>query len=76
MAKSKKVYILYSYNEFEKDFNYIMEYNNLEELKKQNNIELKNKKSIYHYIKEDLNEINHLLKDRFIIIKENLHENY
>lgn len=71
---SKKVYILYSFDEFENDFKYIMEYNTLEELKKDNNIQLKNKKSIYHFIQEDLKEIKHLLKDRFIIIKENVEE--
>lgn len=74
--KTKKVFILYSFDEFENDFKYIMEYNSIEELQKQNNIELKNKRSIYHFIKEDLKEIKHLLKDRFIIIKERVDENY
>lgn len=72
---SKKVYILYSFDEFDNDFKYIMEYNSLEELQKQNNIELKNKRSIYHFVKEDLKEIKHLLKDRFIIIREKVEEN-
>lgn len=74
MKKTKKVYILYGYNEFDDDFNYIMEYNTLEELKKDNNITLKNDRSIYHFIKKGLEDITHLLKDKYIIISDIIEE--
>ena len=68
--KNKKVFILYEYNQYSDDFNYIAEYFNLEELKQKNNIQLKNKKSIYHYIKNGIDEKMELLKNKYIIIKE------
>lgn len=66
----KKTYILYNYNEFTKDFNYIKEYYNINELLKDNKIEIKNKKSIYHFVYNSIDNITHLLKDKYIIIKE------
>lgn len=71
---NKKVYILYNYNKFTNDFEYIAEYFNLEELKQKNDIQLKNKKSIYHYIKNGLDEKIELLKEKYIIIKEVLND--
>lgn len=77
MAKSKKekAYILYQYNEFKKDFDYIAEYYNIKELKEQEKerLKLKNDRSIYHYIKETIDDLNiNLLNNKYLIIKEEL----
>ena len=68
--KNKKVYILYEYNQFKNDYTQVMEYYNLKELQKKENIQLKNDRSIYNYIYNSIDDITHLLKDRYIIIKE------
>ena len=70
MAK-EKYYILYNYNKFKNDLEYIKEYNNIEEIQKE--FKLKNKNSIYHYIIkniEDQKSYNNLLNNKYIIIKE------
>lgn len=73
MKKEKeKVYILYQYNDFKNDYDYIMEYYSLKELQEKNNIQLKNKKSIYHYITDNIDNIKQYLNDKYIIIKEEL----
>jgi len=70
--KSKKAYILYQYDQFKDDFTQVMEYYNLKELKEKNKdiIQLKNDRSIYHFITSSLEDVNHLLKDKYIIIEE------
>ena len=70
--KKKKAYILYEYNNFKNDYDYIMEYYSIKELKEKNNIQLKNDKSIYHYISKEITDNMQLLKDKFIIIEESL----
>lgn len=71
---SKNVFILYQYNEFTNDFNNVMEYYTLKELKEQNTdiIQLKNDRSIYQYITNSIDNIKKLLNDKYIIIKEEL----
>lgn len=69
--KKEKYYILYNYNEFKNDLEYIKEYNNIEEIQKE--FKLKNKKSIYHYIIKDIDNMqsyNNLLNNKYVIIKE------
>lgn len=70
--KKKEVFILYEYEEFEKDFEIIAEYETLKELKEKNKeeIQLENDRSIYHYIEQNINDVKHLLNDKYIIIKE------
>ena len=71
--KSKKVYIIYKYNENINDIEYIKEYNKIEEIKQDYN--LQNKKSVYNYIIKDIDNINsyyNLLNNKYIIIKEDI----
>lgn len=69
--KKEKYYILYNYNKFKNDLEYVKEYNNIEDIQKE--FKLKNKKSIYNYIIKniDLEEsYNNLLNNKYVIIKE------
>ena len=68
----KKAYIIYKYDEFTKDFEYIKEYYNLKELQEKENIKLKNNKAIYQFVFTSIDEVRHLLKDRYVIIKEEI----
>ena len=69
--ENKKAFILYKYDNFKNDYEYIREYYNLKELQEQERITLQNKKSIYQFIYNKIdNNIKHLLKDKYIIIKE------
>lgn len=72
MNNNKNVYILYHYNNFTKDYEYIKEYYNTKELVKDNQKEfnLKNKKSLYHYIKNNIEDNINLLNNKYLIIKE------
>lgn len=74
VKKQKNVFILYQYNEFTNDYNNIMEYYTLKELKEKNIdiIQLKNDRSIYQYITNSIDNIKKLLNDKYIIIKEEL----
>lgn len=73
----QKYYTLYEvkkaerYEKFEKDLDYIKEYNNIEEIQKEFN--LKNKRSVYHYIVKNIDNLNsykNLLDNKYILIKE------
>jgi hypothetical protein len=68
--KKEEVFILYSFDEFTKDFEYIAEYFTIKELQEKERLFLGNDRSIYHYIKKNINKASHLLKDKYIIIKE------
>lgn len=68
--KNKKAFIIYQYIDFTKDFEYLKEYYSIKELMKKENIQLKNNKAIYQFIFNSIDEIKHLLKDKYIIIKE------
>ena len=69
--KNKKAYILYQYDQLKDDYTQVMEYYNLKELKEKNNIQLENKKSIYQFIYNKIdNNIKNLLKDKYVIIEE------
>lgn len=72
MKKSKKAFILYQYDDFLKDYNFINEYYNIKDLIKKENIKLKNNKYIYQYITNNIDNIKHLLNDKYIIIKEDI----
>ena len=70
--KNKKAYIIYKYDEFKKDFTYIKEYYSIKELQEKENINLKNNKAIYQFIFNNIEEVKHLLNDKYVIIKEEL----
>ena len=70
--KNKKAYIIYKYDEFKKDFTYIKEYYSIKELQEKEKIHLKNKKAIYQFIFNNIDEVKHLLKDKYAIIKEEI----
>ncbi len=73
MRNKKNIYILYSYNSFDNDYKQVMEYYNLKDLQEKNNIQLENKKSIYHYIYKSIDQvINNKLFNKYIIIKEDI----
>ena len=66
------VYILYEYEEFQNDYRSIKEYLSIKDLQADASKEygLTHPVSIYHYITASLENIPHLLKDKYIIIKE------
>lgn len=67
---NKKAYIVYNYDEFNKDFNFIKEYYQIKDLLQ--NFKLNNKKSVYNYIYSNIEDVkvNNLLNHSYIIIKE------
>lgn len=71
-SKKQNAFILYNYNKFTNDYEYIQEYYSINELIKDNNIQLENNRSIYHFIKKEIQDNLHLLKDKYIIIKEKI----
>ena len=74
MNKQKKAFILYSFDSFNNDYNFINEYYNIKDLIKKENIKLKNINSIYQFITSNIDNISHLLNDKYIIIKEDIKE--
>lgn len=74
MKNKKNVYIIYKFDEFENDFQYIAEYYNTKELQEKNKdiFTLGNAKSIYYFIQDEIKEQNRLLNDKYLIIKESL----
>lgn len=73
IAKNESVYltidtyILYRFDAITNDIQYIKEYTNINDLKKAVKVS-----NIYHYISESIDEIKHVLKDEFIIIKDRM----
>ena len=72
--KNKKAFIIYKFDEFENDFQYVAEYYSIKDLqeKEKNTISLGNQKSIYYFIQDEIKEQNRLLNDKYLIIKESL----
>ena len=73
MKEKKHAFILYNYNAFNNDLEYIKEYYTAKEI--QAEYKLKNKKSIYNYIfnnMEDALKVNNKLFNKYIIIKEDI----
>jgi len=73
-VKNKKAFILYKYNTFNNDFEYITEYYNLKELKEKekNTLHLNEKTNIQKYIAKSIENIKEKINGRYIIIKEEL----
>ena len=71
-SKQKEVYIIYKYEEFKNDYNYIKEYTSMQELKEDasQTYNIKNPRSIYQYIRCNLEEKKEMIQNKYIIIKE------
>lgn len=69
--KKQKTYILYNYNRFNNDIEYLKEYQTINDLTNDFK-QLKNKKSIYQYIKRSIDNLKDikLLNDKYIIISQ------
>lgn len=63
-------YILYKYNSIKNDYIYIKEFYNIEDVKKACYKFLDNKRSIYHYIFNNIEDVNNLLLNKYAIIKD------
>lgn len=71
---NKKAYIVYNYDEFKNDYNFIKEYYTIKELMQ--DFKLNNKKSVYNYIYNNIEDVktNNLLNHSYVIIKEILED--
>ena len=70
---SKKAYILYRYNEFKNDFQYITEYYSAKSLR--NDLGITNDRNYTYKSISKLktkDDIKHLLKGKYIIVKESI----
>lgn len=66
---AKKIYILYEYNKMKDDYNNLKEFYNIKEI--QHHFNFKNTKSIYQYIKKEIDTPNKKhINDKYIIISE------
>ena len=63
-------YILYKYNSYKNDYIYLKEFYSMESLKKACNKLLNNTRSIYHYIFNNIEDVNNLLINKYTIIKD------
>ena len=68
MAKYKKYYTIYRINEKNNDLEYIREYTNIEQLKKDYNIS--NNTNISKYIAKTAETIKEKLQNSYVIFKE------
>ena len=68
--RTKKVYIIYKYDTFKNDFEYIKEYYKREEIQK--DFKLKNVESIQHYTTKSIDTIKSLLDNKYIILIDNI----
>lgn len=71
--KKTTFYSVYYIDTLKNDINFIEEFNNLDDLAEA--YELKNKKSVYHYVIDNLDNVNLLelkntLKNKYIIFKD------
>ena len=64
----KDTYILYKYNAIKNDIIYLREYYNIKDLQKEFNIN-----NIYQFINNSINDKMHILKDKYIIIKNKMY---
>ena len=71
MKKKKQTfYTIYSYNKFNNDFEYVEEYTNIEDLKKEMVKKGINEKGIYNYITDNIDNIKKLVNGRLAIVKD------
>lgn len=65
--KKQYAFIVYKYNEFKNDFEYIKEYYNTKEIKEDFNIT-----NIRQYTTNTIEKIKHLINNKYIVIKEEI----
>ncbi len=65
--KKQYAFIVYKYNEFKNDFEYIKEYYTTKEIKNDFNIE-----NVRQYTTNTIEKIKHLINNKYIVIKEEL----
>lgn len=66
---TKNVYILYAYNKATNDLQYITESTNINDLQRFSNKAIKN---LYDYVTSDIEAINNLLNDKYIIFRDKI----
>lgn len=64
---TKNTYIVYYYNKVKNDIQYVKEYLNIKDIEKDFNI-----KYAYDYIVEDIDNIQALMRDKYIIVKDSI----
>lgn len=65
--KKQYAFIVYKYNEFKNDFEYVKEYYNTKDIQKEYNIE-----NVRQYTTKTIEKIKHLINNKYIVIKEEL----
>lgn len=70
MKNKKTFYTCYTFNEFTKDFEYLQEFEDIKELKKEMAKKGINEKGIYNYIAKDIDSIKKLINGSILIIKD------
>lgn len=65
--KKQYAFIVYKYNEFKNDFEYIKEYYTTKEIEKDFNIE-----NVRQYTTRTIEKVKHLINNKYIVIKEEL----
>lgn len=72
--KNKTAYILYQYNEFKNDYEYVFEYYSIKELQQDNPQIESTARNIYNSISKSLDHIKRVVNNRYIIISETIEE--
>lgn len=65
--KKQYAFIVYRYNDFRNDFEYIKEYYNTHEIEKDYNIE-----NVRQYTTRTIENVKHLINNKYIVIKEEI----
>ena len=65
--KKNYAFIVYRYNEFKNDFEYIKEYYNTHDIEKDYKIE-----NVRQYTTNTIEKVKHLINNKYIVIKEEL----
>lgn len=65
--KKQYAFIVYKYDEFRNDFEYVKEYYNTKDIQKEYNVT-----NIRQYTTNTIDKIKHLINNRYIVIKEEL----
>ena len=65
--KKQYAFIVYRYDEFRNDFEYVKEYYNTKDIQKEYNIE-----NVRQYTTKTIEKIKHLINNKYIVIKEEI----
>jgi len=66
-TKKKYAFIVYEYNQFKNDFEYIKEYYSTKEIQQDFNIE-----NVRQYTTNTIEKIKHLINNKYVVIKEEI----